>query len=195
MPERGIPEFSTAIHHKKGRSYDDEESGDAAVGVPAAQVQDDGSESDTEFHALRSIPEPEPPGQGTHYVALVHDKSSSKENDAAALSKADEKSELSVETHKDGEGNDLPSFSLRDIHKSADTHAGALDLSGLAHAKYSKEQNAQNPDVEPERWIPPPREELTLPAPSDEIARPGRGWRVLVIREAVLIRMMRLFTC
>ena len=172
MPERGIPQFSTAIHHKKGRSYDDEESGDAAVEVPQ-QAQDDGPESDTEFHALRSIPDPDPPGKGVHYVALVHDKSSSKKNDADALSKADEKSELKVETHKDGEGNDLPSFSLRDIHKSAENHAGAIDFS-KSHAKHSKEQNAQNPDVEPERWIPPPREELAPPAPSDEIARPGR---------------------
>ena len=200
MPERGIPQFSTVLHHKKGRDFDDVESeGSWPAAEPAAErapaaaaVSDGGNEPEPDagsgggaddFHALRSIPEPsETPGGGTtHYVGLlVHSKSSDRENDADALSKADEKSQLKVEeveVHKDGSGNNLPLFSLRDIHKSSDGHAGALDL-GDSHAKSSEEKNAQNPEVEPERWIPPPPEEPAPPAPSadaggDEVARPG----------------------
>jgi len=215
MPKRGIPEFSTVIHHKKGRDFDDEESeggptaAEQAPPAASSDVRDGGPEADTTtgpggsivpqvedelssapadvFHALRSVPEPSetPGGASTHYVGIFHGKTSDRENDADALSKADEKSLLAVveeeEVHRDGSGNELPLFSLRDVHKSSDGHAGSLDLSGF-HAKVSEENDARNPDVEPERWIPPPREELAPPAPPNdadgtEIARPGAAAR------------------
>jgi len=156
-------------------SSSQDEAADQIVVEEERTPEDAGApEEEVEFHSLRNAGSSQnselPPGEssaqhagaaGLHGKSSFHPPSSSSEDTPP-------EEEVQEETKPT-----LPAglSSLRDIHKSSNSYVGTVDVG--SHQKTSAEKDAVNPNVAPERWMPPEEIERAPPAPEDGPARPG----------------------